>query len=190
MREVGGSRTAYAARGWQNLNDWASVAELDEGELSRRLYPVTCATAVANRQPRPLPDWIRVREELARADHQMTLALLWGGVQRSASGRLPVLAVRRNYIDASRKRLSVVLRQPHRGRREILRGLLRRPAAVSMSTPAIESARSCFVGALGASSYTFAWATLSQDLPTWLDCHVRMYEFFYRASARLRFQII
>ena len=32
-----------------------------------------------------------------------------------------------------------------------------------------------FVGALGASSYTFAWATLSQDLPTWLDCHVRMY---------------
>jgi transposase len=40
-----------------------------------------------------------------------------------------------------------------------------------------------FVGALGASSYTFAWATLSQNLPTWLDCHVRMYEFFCGVSA-------
>ena len=31
---------------------------------------------------------------------------------------------------------------------------------------------------LGASSYTFATATLSQELPVWLDCHVRMYAFF------------
>src|SRR5882757_5181243 len=28
-----------------NLNDWASVAELDEGELLRRLYPAADATA-------------------------------------------------------------------------------------------------------------------------------------------------
>src|SRR5271156_6091200 len=28
-----------------NLNDWASVVELDEVELSRRLYPVTVATS-------------------------------------------------------------------------------------------------------------------------------------------------
>jgi len=34
-----------------------------------------------------------------------------------------------------------------------------------------------FVGALGASSYTFAIATLSQELPVWLDCHVRLFEF-------------
>jgi transposase len=26
---------------------------------------------------RPLPDWATVREELARRDHQVTLALLW-----------------------------------------------------------------------------------------------------------------
>jgi len=41
-----------------NLSTWALVAELDEAELS-------------------LPDWTKVREEMARADHQMTLALLW-----------------------------------------------------------------------------------------------------------------
>ena len=40
-----------------------------------------------------------------------------------------------------------------------------------------------FVGALGASSYTFAVATLSQALPAWLDCHVRMYAFYHGVSA-------
>jgi len=35
-----------------------------------------------------------------------------------------------------------------------------------------------FVGALGASSYTFAYAVLSQEVPSWLHCHVKMYEFF------------
>lgn len=40
-----------------------------------------------------------------------------------------------------------------------------------------------FVGALRASSCTFAIATLSQELPVWLGCHVRMYEFLGGVSA-------
>src|SRR5665213_1726050 len=56
-----------------NFSTWASVAELDEVELSRRMYPVAGAT-MSRRSARPLPDWTKVREELARADHQMTLA--------------------------------------------------------------------------------------------------------------------
>jgi transposase len=40
-----------------------------------------------------------------------------------------------------------------------------------------------FVGVLGASSYTFAMASLSQELPAWLDCHARMYEHFGGVSA-------
>lgn len=39
-----------------------------------------------------------------------------------------------------------------------------------------------FVAALGASSYTFATATLSQTLPAWLDCHVQMYAFYQGVS--------
>jgi len=37
---------------------------------------------------------------------------------------------------------------------------------------------SVFVATLGASSYTFAFATLHQDLPNWIDAHVRAFEFF------------
>jgi transposase len=37
---------------------------------------------------------------------------------------------------------------------------------------------SIFVAVLGASTYTFARAALSQDLGNWIDCHVRAFEFF------------
>ena len=81
-RAVGCSKTAAsdclrraAAAG---LNRWEAVAELDEAELERRLYPSTRpGGAPARSVSRPVPDWATVREELARRDHQVTLALLW-----------------------------------------------------------------------------------------------------------------
>ena len=36
-----------------------------------------------------------------------------------------------------------------------------------------------FVATLGASNYTFAEATLSQDLPSWIQSHVHAFEFFH-----------
>jgi transposase len=35
-----------------------------------------------------------------------------------------------------------------------------------------------FIGVLGASSYTYAEASLAEDLPSWIGAHVRMFEFF------------
>lgn len=35
-----------------------------------------------------------------------------------------------------------------------------------------------FLATLGASNYTFAEATLSQDLPSWIQSHVHAFEFF------------
>jgi len=35
-----------------------------------------------------------------------------------------------------------------------------------------------FVAALGASSYTFAWAAFSCDLPSWIKAHLRAFTFF------------
>src|SRR5260370_1168150 len=41
---------------------------------------------------------------------------------------------------------------------------------------------SLFVAVLGASSYAFARATLSQDLSNWIECHVLAFEFFQGTS--------
>jgi transposase len=35
-----------------------------------------------------------------------------------------------------------------------------------------------FLATLGAGNYTFAWASFSQDLPSWIDSNVRALTFF------------
>ena len=39
-----------------------------------------------------------------------------------------------------------------------------------------------FVAVLGASSYTFATASLSQDLADWIESHCRAFSFFWRGN--------
>jgi transposase len=168
-------RRAVAA----GLTDWVVIEVLDETALEQRLYPTNCGVRLPRQ--RPLPDWGRIREELARRDHQVTLALLWteykaehpDGYQYSQFAELY-----RQY----EKRLSVVLRQNHApGERSFVDycdGIALTDPASGEKVPT-----ELFVGALGASSYTFAMASLSQELPAWLDCHVRMYEYFGGVSA-------
>jgi transposase len=156
------------------LSDWASVEALDETSLEQRLYPAKPGGRAARQ--RPLPDWGRIREELARRDHQVTLALLWteykaehpDGYQYSQFAELY-----RRYA----RRLSLVLRQSYApGERSFVDYC----DGIALTDP-VSGAKlptQLFVGVLGASSYTFAMASLSQELPAWLDCHVRMYEHF------------
>ncbi len=40
-----------------------------------------------------------------------------------------------------------------------------------------------FIGVLGASSYTFALSVYNQTLENWIDCHVKMFEFFNSVPA-------
>lgn len=159
------------------LTRWEEIAELDEGELEKRLYPsARDGGAPPKNVLRPLPDWAKVREELARRDHQVTLALLWqeykaehpDGYQYSQFAEL---------YRRFEKRLSVVLRQAHRpGEKVFVDFCDGIPLMDPLTGDVIKT--QLFVGALGASSYTFAIATLSQELPVWLDCHVRMFEFY------------
>jgi transposase len=185
-RAMGCSKTAVsdclrraAAAG---LNAWEAIEALDEEELEKRLYPsARDGGAPPKTVQRPLPDWARVREELARRDHQVTLALLWQeyktehpeGYQYSQFAEL---------YRRFEKKLSVVLRQAHRAGEKVFVDFCDGIALIDPITGE-RVATQLFVGALGASSYTFAVATLSQQLPAWLDCHVRMYEFFRGASS-------
>lgn len=162
------------------LSDWAAVAQLDEGQLARRLYP-PASGAVVREAARPLPDWVRVREELARRDHQMTLALLW----QEYKGEHPDGYQYSQFAELYRRferRLSVVLRQAHRAGEKCFVDFCDGLGLFDEHTGERRGTQ-LFVGALGASSYTYACATLSQELPVWLDCHVRMYEFFGGVTA-------
>jgi transposase len=161
------------------LDRWEAIAALDEGELERRLYPTTSAPIV--RKQRPLPDWTKIREELARRDHQVTLALLW----TEYKAEHPEGYQYSQFADLYRrfeKKLSVVLRQQHRAGEKVFVDFCDGINLIDPATGELIPTQ-LFVGALGASSYTFAIATLSQELPVWLDCHVRMYEYMGGVAA-------
>jgi transposase len=157
------------------LTNWDAVAALSEEELEKRLYPAL-VRPIARTVTRPIPDWARVREELAQRDHQVTLMLLW----EEYKAQYPEGYQYSRFADLYRafeKKLSVVLRQSYRSGEKGFVDFCDGIALIDESTGEVISTQ-LFVGALGASSYTFAYATLSQELPTWLDCHVRMYEFW------------
>lgn len=163
------------------LTDWSVVAALEEDELEVRLYPSQVNSKLKGRRTRPEPDWAEIRAELARRDHHVTLALLW----QEYKAAQPDGYQYSQFCDLYRrfeKKLSVVLRQVHRGGEktfvDFCDGLPLLDAATGELIPT-----ELFVGALGASSYTFAYAAPSQELPVWLDCHVRMYEHFEGVSA-------
>lgn len=93
------------------LDRWETIAALDESDLEQRLYPPSVAPVI--RKHRPLPDWSRIREELARRDHHVTLALLW----TEYKAEHPDGYQYSQFVDLYRrfeKKLSVVLRQYHR----------------------------------------------------------------------------
>lgn len=161
------------------LDRWETIAGLDEGELERRLYPAS--TAPTLRVPRALPDWAKIREELARRDHHVTLALLW----TEYKAEHPAGYQYSQFVDLYRrfeKKLSVVLRQQHRAGEKVFVDYCDGLALIDPETGELIPTQ-LFVGALGASSYTFATATPSQELPVWLDCHVRMYEYMGGVAA-------
>lgn len=159
------------------LDRWETIAGLDEEELERRLYPATTLPTV--RVQRPLPDWTKIRAELARRDHQVTLALLW----TEYKAEHPEGYQYSQFVDLYfEKKLSVVLRQQHRGGEKVFVDFCDGIALIDPNTGELIPTQ-LFVGALGASSYTFATATLSQELPVWLDCHVRMYAYLGGVAA-------
>jgi transposase len=161
------------------MNSWADVEALDDEAVERLFYPelLSVRGPGANTQP----DWKKIHEELGRRDHQITLALLWAeykvenpkGYQYSRFAEL----YRRWQL-----RLSVVMRQHHRPGEKTFVDYCDGLKIVDSRTGELISTQ-LFVGTLGASSYTFAEATLSQTLPDWLGSHVRMYEFFGGVTA-------
>jgi len=159
------------------LRTWADVRLLSEAELGAKLYPPPVSPAGrVLKMTQPLPDWALIHQELHRADHQMTLALLWteyktqhpDGYQYSRFSELY-----RQWLGT----VTRVMRQEHRGGEKVFvdycDGL-----EVTDSTSGEKKRTQLFVGALGASSYTFAMASASQKIEDWIASHCRMYEYF------------
>jgi transposase len=164
-----GTVAACLARARQAGLCWAEVEALRELELEARLYGEPEAGK------RPLPDFADIHRELHRAE--VTLQLLhieYLGQHSDGYGYTQFCRYYKRWL----KRQQRSMRQIHRaGEKLFVDYSGKKPHIVDPKTGEVQEVE-LFVAVLGASNYTFAEATQTQQLPDFLASHVRAFEFF------------
>ena len=160
-----------AAHGW----GWPLPDELDNATLEARLFPRAAAI-----RDRPPPAFAEIHRELARTG--VTLQLLWeeyAQVYPEGYRYSQFCVLYRQWA----RRLRPSMRQVHRaGEKTFIDFSGKRPTVVDRRTGEVRSVE-LFVAVLGASSYTYAEATATQQLPDWVGAHTRMVEYFGGTTA-------
>jgi transposase len=161
------------------IESWEDVEAFSEGELEELLGikpppPRGLKVASGDRAP----DWNWIHSEVKKPG--VTLMLLWQEYLRDNPDGYRYSRFCDQY-NRYRQKLSVVMRQEHKaGEKTFVDYCDGIPFLDPVSGNLIPT--QLFVGVLGASSFTYAEASLSQDLGSWLSSHVRMYEFFNGVS--------
>jgi transposase len=152
------------------LEEWAQIAGLSEEELEAKLY--VTAKAVAQK---PAPDCAKLHGELRRAGVTLQLLHLEYLEQHPEGYRYTQFC---EFYRQWTKRRGLSMRQIHRGGEKLFVDYAgKKPSLVDPKTGEVREVE-LFVAVLGASSYTYAEATLSQRVPEFIQSHVRALEFF------------
>jgi transposase len=172
-----GTITSTLARAEQvGLRKWAEVELLTEQALEERLYP-SRPPAIRERRA---PEWADIHTERKRPG--VTLALLHAEYLENCPEGYRYSQFCELY-GHWRKRQRLSMRQVHRaGEKTFVDFAGDHPHLVDRKTGAHIDVE-LFVGVLGASSYTYAEATMTQQSEEFIAAHTRMLEYFGGASA-------
>jgi transposase len=149
---------------------WPLPAELDEEALQARLYRREVPLSRT-----PLPDFVKIQAELKRPG--VTRMLLWQEYKAASPDGWQYSV----FCDQYRRWLGtqdLVLRQHHTPGEKCFVDYAGQTAAVTDRATGELRPAQIFVAVLGASSYTFAEATWTQQSQDWLGSHVRALQFF------------
>ena len=173
-----GTVSEYVGRANRAGITWPLPEELDDAALEAKLFPSSpqCDSS------RPRPDIAHIHQELKRPG--VTLRLLWVeyvAVHTNGYGYSQFCEHYRQFA----KKLKPSMRQVHRaGEKAFVDFSGKKPSIVDPKTGEVREVE-LFVGVLGASSYVYAEALESQELPNWIAAHVRMFEAWGGSSAIL-----
>ena len=174
-----GSVHEYLARARVAGLSWPLPDGLTEEGMEERLFPPPVAHAA---DTRPRPDWNYLDTELKRKG--VTLRLLWEEYRTAAPQGLGYSQFCKRFADF-KGTLDPRMRQSHKAGEKLFVDY------AGMTVPLIDrhtgeiSDAQIFIATLGASSYTFAEATLTQSIPDWIGSHVRAFTFFGGVSQLL-----
>lgn len=162
----------YLCRFEQAGLTWPAAAESDETSVERRLFPPPPTLSASERVT---PDFAYVHRELRRKG--VTLMLLWHEYKAAHPPGFQYSW----FCEAYRcwaSRCDVAMRQVHRGGEKLFVDYAGHTAeVVDRHTGQVRTAQ-IFVAVQGASNYTYAEATWTQQLPDWIGSHVRAFAFF------------
>lgn len=150
---------------------WPLPDDVDDVRLEAKLFPST-----GKEQPiRVMPDFARISVELRRKG--VTLQLLWTEYCQEHGEHSYQLSRFCELYGEWRRKQRLWMRQEHKAGDKLFvdfsgDGL----EIVDPQTGEVRPVK-LFVAALGASSYTFAYAVLDERLPAFLECNVRALEF-------------
>jgi len=156
---------------------WPLPEGLDDGALEVLLYPPT----PHSHQARFVPDWPAIHRELRRK--HVTLRLLWEEYKRDHPDDGYEYSQFCNLYREFRGKLNAVMRQQHVAGEKLFvdysgDGI----DIVDRRTGEVREAP-LFLAVLGASSYTYAEATESQELMWWVEAHIHAFEYFGGVTA-------
>lgn len=177
-RSIGAARSTVQEC-WRRAKEaglgWPLPTALDEAALQARLYRREAPSART-----PIPDFAKLQNELKRPG--VTRLLLWQEYKAAHPDGWQYSV----FCDRYRRWLSLqdlVLRQHHQpGDKCFVDYAGETLGVIDRATGEVREAQ-IFIAALGASSYTYAEATWTQQLPDWLGSHVRALAFFGGAPA-------
>ena len=151
---------------------WPLVPELDEASLEHLIFP---SPPCLPQEKRQMPSLEYLHQELKKKG--VTLQLLWHEYKEKHPDGYQYSQFCRLYHQWAEK-LDPYLRQIYRAGEKLFVDYAGQTMEITdPKTGEIHEAQ-IFVATLGASNYTFAEATLFQDLPSWIESHVHAFEYF------------
>ena len=177
QRQIAGSVRLGQSTVWDYLVrckvsglSWDEVEALDDEALEECLFP---SERVSSERRRTLPDWPEIHQELKAKG--VTLSLLWQEYREPH----PEGYGYSRFCDlyrAWKRKLDVCLRQDYVGGEKLFVDYAGETVAVVDPKSGETRQAQIFVAVLGASNYTFAEATWSQNLRDWISSHVHTFE--------------
>jgi transposase len=169
-----GAVSKYAKAAEEAGLSWPLPADLSDDALSRRLFGGVAESTPASRYI--LPDCAVIHQELKRKG--VTLQLLWHEYRAEHGAAAYAYSQFCTLYRRFSKALKRSMRQAHLAGEKLFVDYAGPTVPVKNSLTGEIRQVQVFVGVLGASNYTYAEATWTQQLPDWLGSHVRMLEFF------------
>lgn len=166
----------YLERAQKSGLTWPLPPNLDDAALENLLFPLIPPIPPERRQMPPM-DYIH-RERKRKG---VTLQLLWHEYKEANPDGYQYSQFCELYRQWAKK-LDVCLRQEYRAGEKLFVDYAGQTVPVQDSLTGETREAYLFVATLGASNYTFAEATFTQDLPSWIQSHVHAFEFFNGVS--------